>query len=296
MIDIETRSRYAENQKNKLLLNAMKEAMTSATQKPDSNEEVLKLVVKREEDVKLQSIIEKIGQAIAMWYKRPLVLPKLFNVQGKIEVTKTPPVQVKNLEELGKYFDRMTKIIEALAMAIHNMPPAQVNIPKMEFPKMEPQKIDLTDLLEEFKNLKSSLGKSESSDLMPIMRKMEQNIATFVNSPRLTPQPVNNIWLNPANGFVKTTDNTVGTSVTQLPSYGQLFNRRSIMIYNNSANTIYIGGSDVTVGNGLPIPASSYGPSIDAGYDLPIYGVASQSGNDVRVIEISKDKSSNVQE
>ena len=110
------------------------------------------------------------------------------------------------------------------------------------------------------------------------------------------PNPVTNININGLQGFLETTSVTVGTSIVKLPDYGQLFNRRAVIIYNNSANTIYIGGSEVTVDNGLPIPASSYSPPIDAGYQLIIYGVASQAGNNVRVMEISKDKSETVQQ
>ena len=114
--------------------------------------------------------------------------------------------------------------------------------------------------------------------------------------PTMVSTPVTNININALQGFIETTFATVGTSVVRLPDYGQLFNRRALLIYNNSANTIYIGGSEVTVSNGLPIPAYSYSPPIDAGYNLHVYGVAAQGGNNVRVLEVSKDQTANVQQ
>lgn len=253
-------------------------------------------------DERVVDYLGKIGQAIAKVYNsipKPVELPKLFNIQGKVELTKSPPIQIRNFDELGKYFDRMNQRIEALALAIHNMPPAQVNIPKIEIPKIELPKLKsennvrLEALIEAF-NKKIDTISAPSSPAS--MRKTEELLAALVERPQMTPQPVTNIWLNPSQGFLKTTDNTVGTTLTTLPQYGQLFNRRSVLIYNNSANTIYIGGSDLTTGNGLPVPSSAYAPPVDAGYNLPIYAVASQNGNDVRVIEISKDKSGSIQE
>ena len=114
--------------------------------------------------------------------------------------------------------------------------------------------------------------------------------------PQRVAVPQNNVWINPLQGYIETTSVTVGTTITQLPDYGQLFNRRAVMVYNNSANTIFVGGSEVTTSNGLPVPASSYSPIFDAGYNCVVYGVASQAGNNARVLEISKDKSEVVQQ
>ena len=112
----------------------------------------------------------------------------------------------------------------------------------------------------------------------------------------MTPQPVTNVTLNGLQGNIKTTSATVGSTVAQLPSYGQLFNRRAIVIYNNSAVTIYIGGSDVTTSNGMPVPANSYSPILDAGYNMVMYGIAASGSNNVRVLEVSKDKSDTIQQ
>jgi len=108
---------------------------------------------------------------------------------------------------------------------------------------------------------------------------------------QMTPQPVTHISINALQGFIKTTSTTVGTTLTTLPGYGQLLNRRSVVIYNNSANTVFIGGSDVTTSNGLPVPSGTASPVFDAGYNVILYGIASTLGNDIRVTEISDEAS-----
>ena len=63
------------------------------------------------------------------------------------------------------------------------------------------------------------------------------------------------------------------------------------MVYNNSSTvTIFIGGSDVTATNGLPVPPKSYSPPIDAGVKMILYAVTSSSTANVRVLEISNDR------
>ena len=112
----------------------------------------------------------------------------------------------------------------------------------------------------------------------------------------MTPQPVTNVNINALQGFLKTTSNTIGTTATKVPGYGQLFNRRALQIYNNSANTIYYGGSDVTVVNGIPVTPGSFSNVFDCGYNMIVYAIASQANNNIRILEVSKDQTGNVQE
>lgn len=241
-------------------------------------------------------------------------ITKQLDQQGK---KIKPETKVNNLSELATYFASLERKIMDIATAIENIPAPIVSIPqqKIELPRIEipkviipkSQPIKFTEIIDELKKIKAIFAENSQktplnaqnndfNSLLPVMRSIESGISNLVNRPVMTPQPVNNVYLNPSDGFIKTTDNIVGTTLVTLPQYGQLFNRRSVLIYNNSVNTIYIGGSDVTVGNGLPVPPNSYSPPVDAGYNLPIYAVASQGGNDVRVIEISKDKSGTIQE
>lgn len=105
--------------------------------------------------------------------------------------------------------------------------------------------------------------------------------------PSKTPTPVTNFNINPLRGVVLTTTVSVGTSATALPET-PLENRRSFMVFNNDASkTVYIGGSEVTAANGLPVLAQNYSPTIDAGEKMIVYGVASSGTAEVRVIEVS---------
>lgn len=109
--------------------------------------------------------------------------------------------------------------------------------------------------------------------------------------PQMVPTPVTHISLNALQGYIKTTSVTVGTSLATVPGYGVLSNRRSIIIYNNSNATIYVGGSDVTTTNGMPVPPNSYSPILDAGVNVIMYAIASSSNNNIRVLEISDEAS-----
>lgn len=234
----------------------------------------------------------------------------------KLETTKPTETKINNLDKLAPYFSSLESKISSLASYIAKIPAPKITLPTQEIsiPKIELPEINIPpypeitfpkeEILQELRNLQQIFVENsqkgdillQNNDLLLVMRKVQTAVENLVARPTFRPQPVTNVTLNPLNGVVKTTDNTVGTIPVSLPQYGQLFNRRSLIIYNNSANTIYLGGSDVTVNNGLPLPANSYSPAIDAGYDLQVFGIAAQTNNDVRVIEISKDLSPNVQE
>jgi len=113
--------------------------------------------------------------------------------------------------------------------------------------------------------------------------------AEIVNfPPQKVPQPVTNISINALGGILHTTNQTLTTTLAAIPSYGVLNSRRSLMIYNNSSTvTIYIGGSDVTSSNGIPVPPTSYSPILDVGASMIVYGLTSASTADIRVLELS---------
>lgn len=248
-------------------------------------------------DPKTLTLLDKIGQALVKIYTsipKQVVLPKIFQIQGKVEVTKQSPIVIANMADLGKYFQSLEQKLTIWAQASSTAQPPTIEFPKFDFPKSEP--VDLSGVTSAIQDLQKSLQKVESSTDTAILRKIQDILSEFTSRPTLTTPPVTNVTINALNGVVKTSDNSVGTTLTPLPQYGQLPDRRALMIYNNSANTIYWGGSDVTVTNGIPITAGSFASPVDAGYNLKVYAIAASSGNDVRTVEISKDISSSIQE
>lgn len=259
----------------------------------------LDLTFQEKADPKMLDITSKIGNALAILHKtisRPFPLPKIFKVQGQVEVTRQPSIEIKNLNELKKYFDSLEKTFNNLLLAIHSMPQPQVKLPKIEIPAQV--KNDNPELLKAIDNLNSKIEEIGKIKIPEVSMTATNRLLTeLVSRPVMTPTPVTNIGINGLEGFAKSTQQTVGTTLVELPSYGQLFNRRSMIIFNNSAaTTVYIGGSDVTSANGLPVLGQSYSPALDAGYDMQIYGRTASSTADVRVFEVSKDQTANIQE
>jgi len=108
--------------------------------------------------------------------------------------------------------------------------------------------------------------------------------------PQKIPQPVTNININPLRGLVHTSTTTVGTTLSTLPGYGELNNRRSLIFQNASSTVdIYIGGSNVTTSNGYLLEAGSVSPAFDSGPRQKWYGVTASGSADVRTVEISND-------
>lgn len=86
-------------------------------------------------------------------------------------------------------------------------------------------------------------------------------------------------------GDIRTSSVSVGSSsAVRLGTPGST--RRSVIVYNKSSVTVYLGGSDVTTASGLPLPASTSFSADLASADL--YAIAeSGTGNDIRVWEVS---------
>lgn len=298
MIDPISRAKYREQMGNKTLVNGLKDVITNNL-KQGGNEEVLKLVVKHEDNQELLNKTTKLGDAIAMIYKaitRPLVFPKLYQIKGQVEVTR--PIKVDNLSEVKKYFDSLETKLNHLYLAIQAMPQPQIKLPKIEIPaNVKNDNSDIIAMLEKLNESMGNMGGMSDERMVMSLSKINQAINELVAKPTMIPQPVTNVQINALQGFAKATAETVTTIPITLPSYGQLFNRRSVIIFNNSASTtVYLGGSDVTAATGIPVLAQNYSPAIDAGYNLLIYGITAGGSADVRVFEVSKDQTANVQQ
>lgn len=295
MIDIHGRQRLAQERQTSTLVQGMKDSIVAAIQNNvktggNENEEVLKLVVKREEDKELVTIMNKIAQAIVLIYNnipKSINLPRIFQVQGKVDIGRVPPIEIDNFKDLGQYFHSLEQKIGGIATAISMIPQSRVEIPKLEIPKDLFKPIsDNKDVLEALQRLEKVLEKSSKGKV-----EFPEHISVDNFPPVLTPQPVTHISINALQGFIKTTAATVTSTLTLLPSYGVLANRRSVYVYNNSSNTIYVGGSDVTTSNGMVVPAGATSPIVDAGVNTRLYGIASTGSNDIRVMEVSDEAS-----
>ena len=293
MIDLASRARLRASQGNNMMMEATKNAIKEgfAAKGP---EDTLKMVFEKKDDQQVVTLLEKIGNALPIMVKsfpKSVILPKIFQVRGTVAVTNA--ISVNNLTTLEKKMDDLgTKFslgMASLAQAISSVSNQKIEFPKLEIPKAE--KIDFTSVIEAIQNQ----DKPSKDDSTPVLRDIKKVMQAIADKPTMTTQPVTNINVNALQGFSKTTSVTVGTTLTKLPSYGVLNNRRTMILFNNSSTvTVYVGGSDVTTTNGMPILAQSYSPAIDAGVYMIIYGVTSSSTADVRVMEVSSNQTASI--
>lgn len=81
---------------------------------------------------------------------------------------------------------------------------------------------------------------------------------------------------------------SVATTATRLDSTtdnDDSISGSSIIVYNNGASTIYIGGSGVTTATGTPVAASSWSPGIDLQSADALYGIVASGTVEARVFE-----------
>lgn len=215
-----------------------------------------------------------------------LNFPEDVEIKGKVDVgtiEDLPPVKVTNLDEVAK----------GVGMLINNLQVATVKAierTKTEFPKQlqidKPIKVEaFQELLEGIEELKKGFNLLINKEAATIGFP-NKSIPVEVQNWKVA-QPVSHVSINGLRGFVKARAVTVTTTLTPLPGE-VLSNRRSLVVYNNSASTtIYVGGSDVTAAEGIPVPASTYSPAFDASENLIVYAVTASGSADVRVLEMS---------
>ena len=234
-------------------------------------------------------------------------------LSGLNTVTKQVPQLGKtkiDLNKVDEVIDELKKIKEQIANIPKTPKPEKIIFPKQE-KVVIPDKFSFAEaktIIEELKNIKSVFrladGKKKEIDLKPVtkaIKTLEKAIKKIPKSeiefpdtidignfpPTYKPTPVTHMSINSLSGTVHSTTTTVKATLTPLPGYGVLDNRRAIVFYNNSDNTtVYIGGSVVTKDNGLPIEAKSFSPSFDSGPLQKWYGITSSGTADVRCVEI----------
>jgi hypothetical protein len=85
-------------------------------------------------------------------------------------------------------------------------------------------------------------------------------------------------------GTAKSTAVTVSGGPSLLPGV-RLANRKDFLMYNSSTVTVFLGGSDVTTNNGIPVAAGT-SFNMQAGA-IQLYAVVSGTNQVVRVLEAS---------
>lgn len=217
--------------------------------------------------------------------------PKIYTVNGTVNIDKInmPPIEVNNLSDLNSGF-------QSIATGINNMQDSitrAITSQKLEIPKStsingDVSMIGMRDLLDGIEELKKGFNilikttqESRGADANHPLQ-----VEIIKDLPRPMVNPVTNVSLNGLGGFLKTTAVTVTNALTPLPGE-VLSSRRTIMLYNNGSQTLEIGGSTFTFGQGVPIAAGTWGPSIDASSKLIIYGRVASGTCDIRVAELS---------
>ncbi len=198
----------------------------------------------------------------------------------KDELTNTLRETRTNIEPISKAFDSLSQVLLTKKdFSDKNIVDALANLgKKLKTPSKAKDRTD--ELIKAISDIKVTAPEMEFPD----------SIAISNFPPTKTPQPVTNININPLRGFIHTDAVSVSSSLTKIPDYGELINRRSVQFYNNSSTvTVFIGGSTVTSSNGTPVPPLSYSPVIDASDKMLLYGVTSSSTANIRVMEISND-------
>jgi hypothetical protein len=205
---------------------------------------------------------------------------------GKIDVGRIdslPALKITNLDEVSK----------SLSILINNLQVATIKAiqaSKIQFPDSmnvanPVQVVDFSDLLDGIEELKKGFNLLINKEVATVSFPNKTIPVEIQNW--MIPQPVTNISLNPNRGTVLATAITVTTSLTPLPGTA-LADRRSMTLYNNSAaTTIFVGGANVTSSSGIPVPAGTYGPSLDAGPLNIVYAVTSSGSADTRVLEMN---------
>ena len=97
----------------------------------------------------------------------------------------------------------------------------------------------------------------------------------------------NVVRIAPLTIQVKSTTTTVTGTAGKVPATA-LAGRESIAIYNidNSSETIWCGGSDVTSVNGFPLTSSAPAISLDLDSSVDVYCISDGASVDARSLEV----------
>lgn len=211
--------------------------------------------------------------------------PDEFPINGSVSVTDLPPVKIGNFSELKKEFDKLSDALVLTMTGVSEVAKKQktANVPPQENKALLGALQGLQDHMEDMHEDMIKISKKEIE--------FPETIAINNFPPQKIPQPVTHISINSLRGMFQSSAVTVTTAPTELQRSSPLANRRSLIVYNNSSSTIYIGDSNISTTTGLPLPANSYSPSFDAGINMVLYAITSSGTADVRICEMSDENS-----
>jgi hypothetical protein len=221
--------------------------------------------------------------------------PKEVRVSNLGEITFPKPEKAQNVD-----LSPLEQGIRSLESSLKSINEYLPILKPQVFPKIEiPKQVSVKEAEKIIESQEKGV-KTLSDDLVALSEVIKSlelgGIATNVHvdnfPPTHIPTPVTNFNINSLKGVPKSTLTLIGTDATPIPTY-PLEQRRSLIIFNDSGATVYIGGLNVTTSDGLPILDQSYSPPIDAGQNMIIYGIASSGSNAVRVFEVSNDAEGN---
>lgn len=227
------------------------------------------------------SLYVRLGDLINSVKSLRVDFPKIYTVTGSVDVNNFPdPTSGFRSLALG-----LNNMQEALIKAISSQ---KLEVPKSTSIDNEVKMSGMQELLDGIEELKKGFNilikttqQSQGADSSHPLQ-----VEIIKDLPRPMVNPVTNVSLNGLGGFIQTTQVTVTSALTVLPG-SALTSRRGVVIYNNGSQTVEIGGSTFTFGNGIPVPAGTYGPPIDASSKLIVYGRVTSGSADVRVMETS---------
>lgn len=197
------------------------------------------------------------------------------------------PEQKVEMLPLVNAVESLKSVVSEINGQLPGLKPKEIKFPKLEVPKqmsLKESKQLIEAINDGLQGVRDDLGRVYKAieEQEPVVQK-DSGGKTIVSSARVT-----DVNINGLRGVPKSTAVTVGSTATKLPETNLQY-RRSIIVYNDSENTVYIGGSDVTTSNGLPVAVDSYSPPIDAGETMNVYAVATTNSN-VRVLEVSSQR------
>jgi len=97
---------------------------------------------------------------------------------------------------------------------------------------------------------------------------------------------VQTVRLAPLTYSIVSKTTTVTTTATAIPATAMVGRENLTISLASTSDTVYIGGSDVTIANGTPLDSNRPAISIDLDDTVVVYGIVSTGTADIRSLEV----------